>query len=59
MLEKIRKLNKNGYIFAKILKENNIPTVYLTRLCEKGLIKKVVSGVYILPDYIEDGFYEK
>ena len=57
MLEKIKKLNKKGYIFTKVLKENNIPTVYLTRLCKKGLIKKVASGVYILSDYIEDEFY--
>lgn len=57
MFKKIINLNKNGYIFTKVLKDNNIPTVYLTRLCKKGLIKKVTSGVYILSDYIEDEFY--
>lgn len=57
MFEKIKKLNINGYIFNKVLKDNNIPTVYLTRLCKKGVIKKVTSGVYILSDYIEDEFY--
>jgi len=57
MFEKIINLNKNGYIFTKVLKDNNIPTVYLTRLRKKGLIKKVASGAYILTDYIEDEFY--
>ena len=57
MFKKIINLNKNGYIFTKVLKDNNIPTVYLTRLCKKGLIKKVASGVYILSEYIEDEFY--
>ncbi len=52
MFDKIKKLNKNGYIFAKTLKDNSIPTVYLTRLCQKGLIKKVTSGVYILSNYV-------
>ena len=57
MFEKIKKLNVNGYIFTKILKDNNIPTIYLTRLCKRGLIKKVAYGIYILSDYIEDEFY--
>ncbi len=57
MFEKIKNLNINGYIFAKSLKEKNIPTVYLTRLCKQGLIKKIASGVYILSDFIEDDFY--
>ena len=57
MFERIKKLSKNGYIFTKTIKDNNIPTIYLTRLCEKQLIKKVASGVYILSDYIEDDFY--
>ena len=57
MFKKIINLNKNGYIFTKVLKDNNIPTVYLTRLRKKGLIKKVASGAYILTDYIEDEFY--
>lgn len=57
MLEKIKNLNKNGYIFTKSLIENNIPTVYLTRLCKQGLLNKVASGVYILCDYIVDELY--
>ena len=57
MYDKIKKLNVNGYIFTKIIKENNIPTVYLSRLREQGLINKVASGVYILSNYIEDELY--
>lgn len=57
MLEQIIKLNQNGYIFTKVLKENNIPTVYLTRFCQKGIIRKVARGVYILSEYVEDNFY--
>lgn len=53
----LKKLNMNGYIFTKILKDNNIPTIYLTRLCKKVSIKRVAYGIYILSDYIEDEFY--
>lgn len=57
MLEEIKRLNKNGYIFTKDVTDNNIPTIYLTRLCEKEEIMKISRGIYILPEYVEDELY--
>lgn len=57
MENEIFKLSKNGYIFSKDLSENNIPTIYLTRLEKKGKLRKVARGIYILNEYIEDPFY--
>ena len=57
MEEKIIKLNKNGYILAKDLKKNNIPSIYLTRLERHNAINKVHRGIYILNDVVEDEIY--
>lgn len=57
MIDIIEKYNENGYIYLKKLKENNIPTIYVTRLCQKGVIRKVTRGVYIISNYIEDDLY--
>ena len=57
MEDKIIKLNKNGYILAKDLKENNIPSVYLTRLERLNTINKVHRGIYVLKDVAEDELY--
>ncbi len=41
-------LNANGGIIStKVLKENNIPTIYLTRMLDKGEIIRVARGFYI------------
>ncbi len=41
-------LNMNGGIITtKALKENNIPTIYLTRMIENGEIIRVARGFYI------------
>ena len=47
----------NGYITNKMLQDNNIPTIYLTRLFKQGKIEKVEHGIYMLKDYFEDDFY--
>ena len=57
MFKKIIELNINGYIFSETLRNEKIPSVYLTRMCKKGMIKKIVRGIYILPNYIEDDLY--
>ena len=57
MEEKIIKLNKNGYILAKDVKKNNIPSIYLTRLERLNAINKVHRGIYVLNDVVEDEFY--
>ena len=59
MNDKIFKLQKNGYILAKDLKENNIPSVYLTRLERLNEITKVHRGIYVLNDVVEDQLYIK
>ena len=46
------KMRKN-----KDLKENNIPSVYLTRLERLNTINKVHRGIYVLKDVVEDELY--
>lgn len=57
MKNKILLLAENGYIFSKKLKEQNIPSVYITRMVKEGSIVKVAPGIYITKDVIEDMFY--
>ncbi len=52
----ILKTNK-GHINNRLIKQLGIPTIYLTRLVNKGLIVRVERGIYVLPDIIEDEFY--
>ncbi|MCU4706799.1 type IV toxin-antitoxin system AbiEi family antitoxin domain-containing protein [Mycoplasma sp. CSL7503-lung] len=49
-----------GIITTSYCKENNIPTVYLTRMVKKGLLVKVEKGIYITQngDYDELYFYQ-
>lgn len=58
-MEEILELCKknNGYVTNKNLKDNEIPTVYLSRLCNSGDIKKVGRGVYLLKDDVEDDYF--
>lgn len=45
----------NGMITSKHLRDNSIPTIYLTRLENEGKIYKVEKGVYLT----EDGTYDE
>lgn len=47
----------NGYITSKILADNNIPLVILTRLQREGIIEKVRSGIYKDVNLLEDSIY--
>lgn len=47
----------NGYLFSKIIKENNIPTVVIGRLVKDGVLTKVARGIYITNQGIEDQLY--
>lgn len=47
----------NGHTNNAHIKEQGIPTVYLTRLVDKGLLSRVERGIYILPNILEDEFY--
>ncbi len=57
--EKVHKLlNKNGGILtASLMRENNIPTVYLTRLTREGKLNRVARGVYISREGIYDELF--
>ncbi len=49
-------LNANGGIISsKILKDNNIPTIYLSRMLDNGDIMRVARGIYIS----ESGDYDE
>lgn len=50
----------NGIITARYCRENQIPTIYLTRLVRNGLLKKVFPGIYLTEngDYDELYFFQ-
>lgn len=58
-MEEIKdQLNKSGGIITSLqLRENNIPTVYLTRLTRKGKLKRIERGIYMSEDGIYDELY--
>lgn len=47
----------NGYITSKVLDMFDIHRMYLSIMQEKGLIKKVASGIYIDTNKIKDNYY--
>lgn len=49
--------NNNGYITGKIMKEHNIPSIYIYRLAKAGVFEKVDKGIFVLKDFIQDSFY--
>lgn len=61
--QKIRELMKKtgGVITSKELKKLNIPTIYLTRMVEKGELIRADRGIYIDSngDYDEYYFFQK
>ncbi|MGI6608476.1 MAG: type IV toxin-antitoxin system AbiEi family antitoxin domain-containing protein [Erysipelotrichaceae bacterium] len=58
-IEKIKKLSdeNNGILTTSLVKENNIPTIYLTRLTKEGKLKRVERGIYISKDGIYDELF--
>ena len=53
--EKIKKTG--GVITSKELKESNIPTIYLTRMVEKGILIRADRGIYIDSNGDYDEYY--
>lgn len=53
---KIAEMN-NEYLYSTIIKNNNIPTIYLTRLVREGKLTKLHRGIYITDNGIEDVFF--
>lgn len=49
--------NSGGIITTKYCRENNIPTVYLSRLLKEGELLKVKNGIYITHDGDYDNYY--
>lgn len=56
IIEELMKKN-NGYITSKELDMFDIHRMYLSIMQEKGLIKKVASGIYIDTNKIVDSYY--
>ncbi|MGI6525124.1 MAG: type IV toxin-antitoxin system AbiEi family antitoxin domain-containing protein [Bdellovibrionota bacterium] len=58
-IKKIKSLSdeNNGILTTSLVKENNIPTIYLTRLIKEGILKRVARGIYISKDGIYDELF--
>lgn len=58
-IRSIRELSdkNNGIITTSIVSENNIPTVYLTRLTKEGKLKRIARGIYMSKDCIYDELF--
>ena len=59
-LEKILQLTQenNGYITTKEIVDNGLSKIALKRLCDNGLLKRVSTGYYSLPNMINDDYYK-
>ncbi|HHT55752.1 MAG TPA: type IV toxin-antitoxin system AbiEi family antitoxin domain-containing protein, partial [Acholeplasma sp.] len=57
--DKILKIleDNNGHISRKTIVENDIPTIYLTRLVNEGIIERVSKGIYVDVNYLQDELY--
>lgn len=49
--------NNNGYLYSRVIKKHKIPTIYITRLVDEGILEKVAKGVYITKKGIEDIYF--
>ena len=47
----------NGYLYSKLVKENQIQTESIVRLVKSGKLTKVDRGIYITEEGIEDEFF--
>jgi predicted transcriptional regulator of viral defense system len=47
----------NGYLYSKVIKENDIPTSYIVRLVKEGVLAKVARGVYVSEAGVEDELF--
>lgn len=51
-------LEKSGGIITSVYcRENNIPTIYLTRFVRQGFLKKAANGIYLTEEGNFDEFY--
>lgn len=58
-LEKILQLvqKNDGYITTKEVVENNLNKMALKRLCDSGMLERVSTGYYTLPNMFNDDYY--
>lgn len=49
--------DNNGYIYSRLVKENNIPTSLISRLEKEGFLTKLSRGVYITRQGVEDELF--
>lgn len=58
-IKKIKNLldENNGILTTSLVRENNIPTIYLTRLTKEGKLKRVQRGIYMSKDGIYDELF--
>lgn len=59
-LEKILKLvqKNDGFITTKEVVDNNLNKMALKRLCDGGLLERISTGYYSLPNIINDDYYK-
>jgi predicted transcriptional regulator of viral defense system len=43
-------VNRNGLVRARDVKSRGIPTIYLTRMVQKGTLERIARGLYTRPD---------
>ena len=53
---RILNLFTNGYLTTKVVSDNDIPTIYLTKLVEENKIERVGRGVYVKKGELVDEF---
>lgn len=58
-LEKINSIIQatGGVVTTKALRDKNIPTIYLSRLVNAGILTRVSRGIYISEDADYDKYY--
>lgn len=47
----------NGIVTTKEIKDKNIPTIYLSRLVEEGILNRVDRGIYLSNTGVYDEYY--
>lgn len=57
--DQIKKIsaNNNGIVTSQMLKEESIPSIYLTRMVKNGKLQKVARGIYFSGNAIPDDYY--
>ena len=56
IIESLMKMN-NGYVTSKLLSELGIHRMYLNIMKGKGIIEKIVNGIYLDSNKIEDNYF--